>query len=70
MKKIHGLIEHILNLGGDQNLERPNVERPIFRNFEYKNNESNYSISPFFIYFLFLDFFKILRTLKVYIIIY
>ena len=27
----------IIILDGDQNLERPNVERPIFRNFTISN---------------------------------
>ena len=26
-------------MGGGQNLERPNLERPIFRKFEASNNE-------------------------------
>ena len=40
--------------GGGQHLERPNVERPIFRNFENKNTEVelfDFSIFEFFFYF-------------------
>ena len=44
-------------MGGGQNLERPNVERPIFRKFETLNIEItkvellDFSISEFILYF-------------------
>ena len=46
-----------LGQGGGQNLERPNVERPIFRKFETSNIEItkvelfDFSISEFILYF-------------------
>ena len=52
-------------MGGGQNLERPNVERPIFRKFETSNIEitkSSYSIFLFSIQFLIF----IVQTLKIY----
>ena len=45
-----------LQLGGGQNLERPNVERPIFRKFETSNivitkvELFDFSISEFILY--------------------
>ena len=42
-------------MGGGQNLERRNVERPVFRNFEIVNIKiklcDNFIFSNFFIYF-------------------
>ena len=40
-------------MSGDRHLERPNIERPIFRNFEYLNIEKR--VIHFFIFeFIFL----------------
>ena len=54
-------------LGGGQHLERPNIERPIFRNFEIsnikiaKNELFDYFIYEFVFYY---DFFKLLEHSK------
>ena len=43
-----GKFDPSINMGGGQNLERPNVERPIFQNSKMANGKSdgrsNYSI--------------------------
>ena len=60
--------------GGGQNLERPNVERPIFRKFETSNIEItkvvlfDFSISEFILYFY--DCLNYSNTQNTYLIIY
>ena len=62
------------NLGGGQNLERPNVERPIFRKFETSNIEItkvklfDFSIFEFILYFY--DCLNYSNTQNTYLIIY
>ena len=61
-------------VGGGQNLERPNVERPIFLRFETSNIEItkvelfDFSISEFILYFY--DCLKYSNTQNTYLIIY
>ena len=61
-------------MGGGQNLERPNIERPIFPKFETSNIEItkvelfDFSISEFILYFH--DCLNDLNTQNTYLIIY
>ena len=53
--------------GGGQHLKRPNVMTDIseFQNFEYTNNETlTIRLFYFWIYFLFLRFFELLKYSK------
>ena len=65
-KKLKKAIIHFL--GGGQNLERPNVERPIFRLFEYSNIKimkvELFDFFHFQIYFSFLRLFEFFEYSK------
>ena len=60
-------MEKFPNMGGGQNLERPNVERPIFRKFETSNIKiTKVELFDFFvfqIYFLFLRLFELFEQI-------
>ena len=53
------ILSLVTNMGGAQNLERRNVERPVFRNFEIANIKikkddlfDNFIFEIFFLHFL------------------
>ena len=51
----------ILKRGGSQNLERPNIERPVFRKFETSNIEiTKVELFDFLYFFKLQDFEKLL----------
>ena len=55
------------NYSGDHNLERRNVERPIFRNFEIANIKiTKDELLDRFIFELFFHFFEIIWILKIF----
>ena len=56
---IHELIFLFLKMGGGQNLDRQNVEWPIFRNFKIANTKmmKDELFDSFIIEFIFFSFF-------------
>ena len=65
---------YFIILGGDQHLERSNVERPIFRNFEISNIKITkvelFDFSIFEFIFYFYVFLNSTSTQNTYVIIY
>ena len=53
------------DVGGGQNLEQPNIERPVFRKFETSNNEITKVEFFDFLYFFKLRYFEKLLLFEI-----
>ena len=59
-------LTHLKHMGGDQHLERPNVERPIFPNFKISNIKTTKKERVFYVRFFVFLFIEIIQALKIY----